>query len=518
MRNNVGLFLTKRAHLSPEMEGFIDADTGRRFTFRQYNERANRTANSLVSLGVQKGERVALLQMNSVEYMESFFGIAKIGAVCVPLNWRLVADELAFILRDSGTTTLIFGSEFADAVAELHERGRAEEGTLIERFIFCGQGERPEWALDYDALQAEASADEPEIRASDEDLLYIMYTSGTTGLPKGAVHTHDSAAWGVLTINATTDQHYGDRYLVCLPLFHVGALTPCTGLVHRGATSVVMRAFDPQRAWKLIHEEKITSGLKVPAMLNFMLQVYDPEHCKHEHLRWLMTGAAPVPVNLIEAYDKLGIEVQQVYGLTETCGPACTISSEDSLVKAGSTGKAFFHTDVRVVDDEGRDVEAGGAGEVAIRGRHIMKEYWNQPEATNEAIRDGWFYSGDVAKIDADGFIYIQDRIKDMYISGGENVYPAEVESVLMTHDKILEAAVIGITSEKWGEVGAAIVVKSDDSASSDEILEYCSGKLARFKQPAVVHFVDEIPRNPSGKILKRVLREQFPDSADQPS
>ncbi len=516
MKNNVGLFLTKRAHLSPDVEGFIDCDTGRRFTYAEYNARANRTANALLALGVSKGDRVALLQMNSVEYMESFFGIAKIGAVCVPLNWRLVADELAFILRDSGATTLVFGSEFQEAAAELQTRGKGESGTHLERFVFCGRSDKPDWALDYDALQAEASDAEPEVTAADDDELYIMYTSGTTGLPKGAVHTHDSAAWGVLTINATSDQHLGDRYLVCLPLFHVGALTPCTALVHRGATAVVMRAFDPQRAWTLIAEEKVTTGLKVPAMLNFMLQVYDPEHCKHEHLRWLMTGAAPVPVSLIEAYADLGIEIHQVYGLTETCGPACLIGSDDALAKAGSTGKAFFHTDVRVVDENDVDVQPGEAGEVIIRGRHVMKEYWHRPEDTAQAIRNGWFYSGDVAKIDAEGFVYIQDRIKDMYISGGENVYPAEVEGVLMTHDKILEAAVIGISSEKWGEVGAAILVKSDDSATEDEILDYCQDKLARFKQPAKVYFIDEIPRNPSGKILKRVLREQFPEPAAQ--
>ncbi|MEM1245387.1 MAG: long-chain-fatty-acid--CoA ligase [Acidobacteriota bacterium] len=514
MRNNVGLILTKRAQLSPDTEGFVDADTGRRFTFAEYNERANRTANALLDLGIGKGDRVALLQMNSVEYMESFFAIAKIGAVCVPLNWRLVPDELAFILRDSGATTLLFGSEFLESAQDLHTRGGGENGTLLERYVFCGSDGKPDWALSYDELQAASGTGEPPIDAGEDDLLYIMYTSGTTGLPKGAVHTHDSALWGVLTINATSDQRRGDRYLVALPLFHVGALTPCTALVHAGATSVVLRAFDPHRAWKIIDEEGITTGLKVPAMLNFMLQVYDPEHCKHEKLRWLMTGAAPVPVALIEAYDGLGIEIQQVYGLTETCGPACLIASDDALRKAGSTGKAFFHTDVRVVDEQGNDVPADGDGEVIIRGRHIMKEYWNRPEATAEAIRGGWFHSGDVARIDADGFIYIQDRIKDMYISGGENVYPAEVEAVLMSHPKVLEAAVIGVPSEKWGESGAAILVKEDESVTSEEILQFAQDKLARFKQPVIVHFIEEIPRNPSGKILKRVLREQFPEAA----
>ncbi len=348
MRNNVGLFLTKRAMLSPDLEGFVDADTNRRFTFREWNQRANRTAHFLQDLGVRKGDRVALLQMNSIEYMESFFAVAKIGAICVPLNWRLTPDELAFILRDSGSATLIFGGEFLAAVEELHRRGGGDEGTLLERWVYVGRDEqRPEWASSYDALQTAASDREPIIDSGEDDELYIMYTSGTTGLPKGAVHTHDTATWAVLTINATSDQRTKDRYLVALPLFHVGALTPLTCGVHRGVTAVVMRAFDPKRAWELIDQENITTGLKVPAMLNFMLQVYDPAIHKHEHLRWLMSGAAPVPVALIEAYTKLGIEIQQVYGLTESCGPACLISSDDAIRCAGSTGKAFVHTDVR---------------------------------------------------------------------------------------------------------------------------------------------------------------------------
>jgi O-succinylbenzoate-CoA ligase len=515
MRNNVGLFLAKRAQLSPHVEGFVDVDTNRRFTFAEWNARANRTANALRDAGVGKGDRVALLQMNSVEYMESFFAIAKIGAVCVPLNWRLTPEELAFILRDSGSGTLIFGAEFADAVRALHGRGGGEQGTSIERWVQCGASpDRPGWALDYDAWQQAASGAEPASDVGEDDLLYIMYTSGTTGLPKGAVHTHDSATWGVLTVNATSDVRAKDRYLIALPLFHVGALTPCTACVHKGVTTVVMRAFDPKRAWQIIDEERITTGLKVPAMLNFMRQVYDPERHRHAELRWLMSGAAPVPVSLIEEYDRLGIEIQQVYGLTETCGPACLITTDDAVARAGSTGKAFFHTDVRVVDEEGNDVPAGGSGEVLVRGKHLMRCYWNRPEDTAAALQDGWLHTGDVASIDADGFVYIQDRIKDMYITGGENVYPAEVENVLISHPKVLEAAVIGQPSAKWGEVGAAIVVKSDPSLDADELRAYCQDKLARFKQPAVYTFVDVIPRNPSGKILKRILREQYPGPA----
>jgi acyl-CoA synthetase (AMP-forming)/AMP-acid ligase II len=425
MRNNVGLFLAKRAHLSPQLEGFVDVDTDRRFTFAEWNARANRTAHALRDAGVGKGDRVALLMMNSVEYMESFFAIAKLGAVCVPLNWRLTAEELAFILRDSGSSTLIFGGEFTDAAGDLHRRGAGAQGTAIARWVRVGDDAgRPEWAVGYDAWQAAGSEAEPPCDAGDDDVLYIMYTSGTTGLPKGAVHTHESATWGVLTINATSDLRYRDRYLVALPLFHVGALTPCTSTVHRGATAVVMRAFDPRapgRSSTGAHHHRAQGA--GDAQL---------------HAPGLRPRAAPPPAPALDDERRRagagvadrgvppprGIEIQQVYGLTETCGPACLISSDDAIARAGSTGKPFFHTDVRVVDEEGRDVPAGGSGEVLVRGRHLMTGYWNRPDDTAAALRDGWLHTGDVATIDADGFVYIQDRIKDMYISGGETSTP----------------------------------------------------------------------------------------------
>jgi O-succinylbenzoate-CoA ligase len=514
MKNNVGLFLAKRAFLNPSLEAFVDTHSGRRFTFAELNARANRTANFLArELSVKKGERVGLLLMNGPEFLESFFAIAKLGAICVPLNWRLVADELQFILKDSGTRTLIYGGEFAQTVAELEKRG----ATDVRHWVHVGAAAtRAAGALDYEALQRAASTEEPEVTACDDDLLYIMYTSGTTGLPKGAVHTHGTAMWGVMTIAATAEMRFKDRYLVSLPLFHVGALTPITGNVYRGVTSIVMRAFDPTKVWELIQSERVTVALKVPAMLNFMLQTYDPAKYDLSTLRWIMSGAAPVPVTLIEAYAKLGIEIHQVYGLTESCGPACLIGPDDALAKAGSTGKAFFHTDVRVVDDKREDVGPGEQGEVIIRGPHVMKEYWNRPEATADTIRDGWLHSGDVATVDKEGFVYIQDRIKDMVISGGENVYPAEIENVILGNPKVGEVAVIGQPSAKWGESAFAVVVRKDASLTEREVLDWCQGKLARFKQPRAVGFIDVIPRNPSGKVLKRLLREQFPGPAPE--
>ena len=522
MRNNIGLLLTKRASLSPHMDGLVEVEAGRRFTFAELNARCNRTAQALATLGVRKGDRVGLLLMNGVEFVESFFAIAKLGAIVVPLNWRLVADELAFILADSGATVLIYDAPFLSVVTDLEQRCRAatagaKDAIKVRDWVHAGaQGERPAFAKSYDELQARAADAEPTIGAVDDDPLYIMYTSGTTGLPKGAVHTHNSALWAGFTIALTADVRYGDRYMIVLPLFHVGALTPLTGNVHRGMTSVLMRAFDPVRVHQTIQDEQVTVLLAVPAMLNFMLQVPDRGRFDFSRLRWIMSGAAPVPVTLIEAYAGLGIEIHQVYGLTESCGPACLVSPEDALVKKGSTGKAFFHTDVRVVDERGADVAPGGMGEVIVRGKHIMQGYWNRPEATAETIRDGWLHTGDLATIDADGFVYIADRKKDMIISGGENIYPAEIENVILAHPKVRDVAVIGQVSAKWGESPLAIVVQADESLCEGDVLAHCQGKLARFKQPKAVRFVSEIPRNPAGKILKRILRERFPEPAGE--
>ena len=243
-----------------------------------------------------------------------------------------------------------------------------------------------------------------------------------------------------------------------------------------------MRNFDPARAWQLVDEEKITIGLAVPAMLNFMLQVPSLERFNFSQWRWCMTGAAPVPESLIEAYAKIGIEVHQIYGLTESCGPATLIDADHALTRIGSAGKAFYHTDVRIVRPDGSACATNEPGEVLVAGPHIMREYWNRPEASAETLVDGWLHTGDVARMDEDGFVYIEDRIKDMIISGGENVYPAEIENVLQTHPGIAEAGVIGQPSERWGESPFAVVVRKDDSLSEADVLEFCRGKLAGYK------------------------------------
>ena len=512
MENNVGSYLTKRAQMSGKSEAYVDSASALRLTFEELNDRVNRVANMLLDHGIKKGDRVAILMMNSAEFVEVYFATAKIGGVVVPLNWRLVADELEFILRDSGSLFLVYGNEFSSLAKELHSRG---DETVLKKW-FCSKGNtHQEFCIDYESARDEAEASEPALGAKDDDLLYIMYTSGTTGLPKGVVHSHNTMFWAIATILATAEMREGDRYLAALPMFHVGSLTPITANLYLGGTSVVMREFDPVRAWQLFEEEKITSGLLVPAMLNFMIQVENKNEFDRSKLRWIQSGASPLPVSLIEKYLEMNIDIHQVYGLTETCGPACLITGQDAIEKIGSTGKAFFHTEVRVVSEDGDDVGPGSQGEVWVKGKHIMREYWNRPDASAETItQDGWLRTGDVAAVDEEGFVYIQDRIKDMIISGGENVYPAEIENLILSHPQVVEVAVIGQPSVRWGESPFAVVVKNDETLSEDNVLSFCDEKLARFKLPKGVAFIDVIPRNANGKVLKRLLREQYPGPA----
>lgn len=510
---NIGDFLRTRAFLNPKKEALYDVAAGQRYSFRELNGRANQCCHSLTSLGLKKGDRVALLANNGHEFAESFFGPAKAGLVLMPLNWRLTADELSFILKDGGASVLIFDQDFAPVVDELHKMGQG--GTDVAHWIAVGD-KPPAYATPYEDLLAAQSTEDPAVAAGDDDNLFIMYTSGTTGKPKGVVHSHKTVMWALLTLNNTADIRFSDRYLVMLPLFHVAALTPMIGSVYKGNSMVILRNFDPVKAWSLIEEEKITTTLAVPAMLAFMLQVPDFQRFDWSTLRYITSGAAPVPVTTINAYMDLDIEIHQVYGMTETCGPACLIGPDDAVHKIGSTGKSFFHTRIRIVDESGKDLPPGQPGQILVRGPHNMKEYWNRPDATAQTIVDGWLHTGDVAVQDEEGFVTIQDRIKDMIISGGENVYPAEIENVLLQHPGVADAAVIGQDSARWGESPLAVIVKKDSALTDADLLAHCNGKLARYKQPKGAVFVDEIPRNPSGKILKRVLREQFPGPAPE--
>ena len=506
MMTNIGLMLKQRSTVSTNVEAFVEPSTDTRASWADLNRLANKCANTLSGLGVKQGDRVAMLMHNSIEFAALFYGAAKLGLVIVPLNTRLTASELLFILSDSGTNILIFDPEFADTVATI--KISEEHPLTIGCYLQTTVGE-----LDGDDCLATnlaaASDEEPIISGGDDDNLFIMYTSGTTGSPKGVVHSHQSIMWAGLCWASTVEVRYRDRILLPLPMFHVAALTAVLFCAVRGVTLVSMPDFDPSGFWKLLVEEKITIGASVPAILNFMRQVPEFEHLDAPDFRFFITGAAPMPETLTRLYNEKGMEVIQGYALTESGGGGCMLMNEDALRKIGSAGKATMFTDLCIRDAQGKRSSVG-TGEILLKAPHMMKEYWNRPDATIEAYDDGWFCTGDVAEIDDEGFIFIKDRIKDMIISGGENIYPAEVENVILSHESVLEVAVIGLPDEKWGETVCAVLVKNEDELDEQAVIEYCGEKLSRYKLPRKVVFAESIPRNPSGKILKRVLRDQF--------
>jgi fatty-acyl-CoA synthase len=501
MKMNIGGFLSRRAQLSPTREALVIDDL--RMTYTELNQRADRLANAAKLHGLKHGDRVAVLALNEPEYFDLFFGLAKLGVILVPINHRLAGPEVEYILSDSEAGILFFGKEFTEVVDSI--RKAIPAGTLV---TFADTV--PEWAVSYQDFIGRASDKEPEIVGGDEDTLTILYTSGTTGRPKGAQLTHEGYFGTSVTLKSTFGE-VGETMLMPLPLFHIGALAPVPMAIHFGQKMVYQRTFDPKGFLELIQREKVTWFGSVPQILVFLRTVPDFDKYDWSTVQMVLVYAAPVPVTLIKEYAAAGIEIRQLYGMTECTGPATVIDGEHAILKAGSCGLPFFHTEIRVVDDMGRDVAPEEMGEVLIKANNLMKGYWKNPEATANTIKDDWLYSGDMARMDKDGFLYIMDRKKDMIISGGENIYPAEIEDYLLGHPKIVDVGVIGYQDEKWGEsVKAVVTLKEGEHLTEEELIAWCQGKMAKFKIPKKVAVTDMIPRTPTGKILKRILRERF--------
>jgi acyl-CoA synthetase (AMP-forming)/AMP-acid ligase II len=501
MKINIGEFLTRRSNLTPTREGLVCEDT--RLSYKDLNDRANRLANAMTALGIGHGDRVSILAFNEPEYYDMYFGLGKIGATLVPVNYRLAGPEIQYILSDCESKALVLGPEYTEVVDTIRNDIPAKDFIVISE-------SPPEWASSYQAMIGEASDTEPQIVGGDEDTLTILYTSGTTGRPKGAELTHSYYYWNSVNLMCTLGLDIGDTTLIALPLFHIGALAAPPWVVHWGGKVVLLRTLDPQRFLELIEEEKVTGFGSVPQLLDFLKLVPNFEKYDWSSIRTIMVYAAPVPVTLIKEYEAAGIEVRQLYGLTE-CNTGTVLDSENAIAKAGSCGRPFFHTEVRVVDDNGRDLTSGEKGEVLLRAPNMMKGYLNRPEETAAAIIDGWLHTGDIGKLDEDGFLYILDRKKDMIISGGENIYPAEIEDALLNNPKVMDVGVIGYPHEKWGEaVKAIVVVKEGENLTEAELIEWCQGKIGKFKIPKAVAITDAIPRTPTGKILKTELRKKF--------
>jgi fatty-acyl-CoA synthase len=488
-----------------DQEALVDLATGRRLTWSAFDERCSRLAAVLADeLGVGLRDRVAVLANNASNYFEVQFACAKLGAVMVPLNWRLAVPELEFIANDCEPMVLVHDHGFAEAAATVAAR--------------TGIAHRVDWdggspgVVDYEEALAAATPWRGDAGLTHDDLLTIMYTSGTTGRPKGAMITHGMTFWN--SVNQVEFFALGADMvnLAFLPLFHTGGLNCFANpAFHFGGTNLVMRTFDPAETLRLVSDPEVgvTHFLGVPANFLFMSQVPGFADATFPTIRCAGVGGSPTPVALIRTWADKGLPLQQAFGMTETSPLVLALKPEDAVTRIGSAGLPAMHTEVRIVDEEGHDVPVGQTGELWVRGPNVTPGYWNRPEATAEAITDGWLHTGDAARQDDDGYFYIVDRWKDMYISGGENVYPAEVEDVIYQLDAVAEAAVIGVPDERWVEVGQAyIVLKADGALTEGEVLRHCRENLARYKVPQSVVFIDEIPHNATGKVLKRELRE----------
>lgn len=479
-----------------------------RVTFEQLNERANRLANGLQSLGLGKGDRVAVLLPNCRKYLEAYMALAKAGLVRVTLNIRLSPKEHAYILSDSGARAIIVAEDFTEAIAA--QKPGLEE---LQKIITLGPGKGGE--ISYEKLLAGSTPDEVKSPLGPEDVFRLHYTSGTTGRPKGAIQTHASRV--VTTLNTLLDVVNltpQDRVLHVAPLTHASGNLFLPALI-RGGVNVPLRRFDPQLFLETVEKEGITTVFLAPTMIVRLLNFPDLQRYDLSHLRTIIYGGAPMPVEkLKEALKLLGNRFLQIYGLAEATWACTVLPKEDHLREEylGSIGRELSNVQIKVVDADDREVGPGKDGEIAIRGPHLMREYWKLPEATAAVLRDGWFHTGDIARTDPNGYITVVDRKGEMIVSGGFNVYPKEVEDVLYRNPAILEAAVFGAPDHEWGEIVKAVLfLKEGKSLTEAEVIAHCREHLAGYKKPRSIEFWTEpLPKNSAGKILRRVIREKY--------
>ena len=499
-------WIAYHANHSPNSEALVDLHSGRRLSYRDCDRRVAKLAGYLRDgLGVSRGDRVAVLSANSSDVFEIQFACFRIGAVFLPLNWRLATPELAYIVEDAGPVVLICDDEHWQTGTELQDSSTVTH--LIGMRADGGDSAYETGIADADPVTA-------IVPQTHDDICTILYTSGTTGRPKGAVITHGMVFWNAINLGMPFGVDSKTVFLTVLPLFHTAGLNCHSNPVfHAGGCVVVMRNFDPVETLALFdsREHVITHFFGVPAIYMFMAQQTEFASTDLSGIVSAGVGGAPISTALIEAWTTRGVKLQQGYGMTETSPGVMFLTSAECERKIGSAGKPVLHNEIRIVDPHGRDVVPGTVGELWVRGPNITPGYWNKPEETARAITDGWLHTGDAARMDDEGFYYIVDRWKDMYISGGENVYPAEVEEVLYRLPGVVEAAVIGVEDDKWGEVGRAIVVLGEGAElSEDDIIGHCKGKVGNYKLPKSVVFTDALPRNATGKVLKQDLRRLF--------
>lgn len=503
--------LTNRARLTPERQALYDVHTGIRYTYAELNKRANQAANFLrEQFGVQKGDRVSILAHNSVVYIDLLYGLGKIGAIFAPLNWRLTARELSYIVNDCQPKVLIVGPEFVPVLDEMR-------GEISVEFLIALEDAALSEARNYEALLGMAASSEPpQPPLTGDDGYCILYTSGTTGRPKGAILPHRQVLWNAINTVISWGLSERDISPILTPMFHSGGLFVfLVPLFYAGGQIILARAFDPDASLALIVDERCTVILGVPTLFQVWMNSPLFAAADFSRVHFFISGGAPCPPSLIEAWSRLkGVAMRQGYGLTEVGVNCFSMTDAEALNKPGSVGKPIFHSQMRLVDADGRDVPVGETGELIIAGEHVCAGYWNRPEATAEALegspQGNWFHTGDMARQDADGYFYIVGRYKDMLISGGENVYAAEVEAIFREHAAVLDAALIGIQDKKWGEVGLMFVsMKPGEQVSAAELLAHCQLRLAKYKIPKRIEFVDSLPYSPYGKVIKAELRQK---------
>lgn len=501
-------WLEKRSQLSPGAIALIDAETRQTVSYAEWNCRANRVANALHTAGLQKGDRVAILAINSLEYLDLVFACQKTGIILQALNWRLTVPEMERLIQTASPRLLVYSPEFYDKASELYARA----SIVIDKSIVIGESlgsDHQSWRA---WIAAEPDTSPMPTPITLDDPWVLCYTGGTTGLPKAAILTNGTITWNAINTVMSWGLTCHDQTILNLPLFHTGGLNVfTTPLVHVGGCSIVCKTFDIDQVFDLFRDYHVTVFVGVPTMLIMMQQHPRWETADFTHCRTIFSGGASCPMPVIKRFLEKGVIFKTGYGLTEAGPNTFCLPDADVERKAGAVGFPLYHIHIRIVNEAGHDCQPEEVGELHIRGPHVVPGYWNNPGATNQTIRDGWLHTGDLARRDAEGYTYIVGRSKDMIISGGENIYPAEIESVFLGHPAIAEAALIGVPDSKWGEVGRAIVVlRAGVQISGDELIAYVRHHLASYKVPRSVVFVNALPKTGAGKVDKKVLELQY--------
>jgi len=517
---NTTEFLTIASAICPDKEAIVFE--GNRYTFGQLNERVNRLANALMGMGVEKGDRVALLAVNCNQCVEAYFAVARVGAIYVPLNFRAKANELTYMMNTAEASTLLVGERYLEVVNSIRK-----DLASVRNYISI---DRPHDGYShYEDILAAGSAEEVFTEIGDTDTTILMYTAGTTGFPKGVMLSHNSFTIYVLENVTPADPITEEKNILTVPLYHVAGIQAMMAAVYGGRTLVMERQFEPEEWMGLVRDEKVSRAMMVPTMLKQLMD--HPKFSDYDlsSLRVITYGAAPMPLPVIRKAMEVfpGVSFINAFGQTETASTITTLSPEDHIIEGteeekekklkrlSSIGRPMSDVEMKIVDEEGNQLAPGEVGEIVARGPRVMSGYWKEDEKTAKTIdADGWVHTGDMGYMDEDGYFYLAGRTTDMIIRGGENISPEEVESIIHEHPKVEECAVIGVPDEEWGEVPMCIVVlKPGQTATEDEITEYCRAQLASYKRPRKVAFARELPRNPMGKVLKRVLREEFAET-----